>query len=102
MSMSLAPFSAIESRIAASTLTMLANVVVTPAGGEPFGAEFDLADIDPIAPPSIIGDAQITYLATAAVLHPGETVWINERPYRVASDPMRDGALLTVQLREAA
>ena len=52
MSMSLAPFSAIESRIAASTLTMLANVVVTPAGGEPFGAEFDLADIDPIAPPA--------------------------------------------------
>ena len=43
MSMSLAPFSAIESRIAASTLTMLANVVVTPAGGEPFGAEFDIA-----------------------------------------------------------
>ena len=27
---------------------------------------------------------------------------VNEQPYRVASDPMRDGALLTVQLREAA
>lgn len=98
-----APFATLEGHIAASTVTMLANVVVTPElGGESFVAEFDLADIDPIAPPSIIGDAQITYLATAAVLHPGETVWINEQPYRVASDPMRDGALLTVQLREAA
>ena len=98
-----APFATLEGHIAASAVTMLANVVVTPElGGEPFVAEFDLADVDPIAPPSIIGDAQITYLATAAVLHPGETVWINERPYRVASDPMRDGALLTVQLREAA
>ena len=96
-----APFATLEGHIAASTVTMLANVVVTPElGGEPFVAEFDLADVDPIAPPSIIGDAQITYLATAAVLHPGETVWINERPYRVASDPMRDGALLTAQLRE--
>lgn len=102
MSMSLAPFSAIESRIAASTLTMLANVVVTPAGGEPFGAEFDLADIDPIAPPSIIGDAQITYLATAGVLQPGDTILIDATPWRVASDPVRDGALLIAQLREAA
>lgn len=100
--MSLAPFAAIEQRIAAVTSARLANVCVVLPNGQVIGAEFDLADVDPIAPPSIIGDAQITYLATAAVLHPGETVWINERPYRVASDPMRDGALLTVQLREAA
>lgn len=100
--MSLAPFAAIEQRIAAVTSARLANVVVATDCGRAFMAEFDLTDVDPIAPPSIIGDAQITYLATAAVLHPGDTVWINEQPYRVASDPMRDGALLTVQLREVA
>jgi len=95
-----APFATLEADIAARTVTMLANAVVAPELGEPFLAEFDLADVDPIAPPSIIGDAQITYLATAATLQPGATVWINATPYRVASDPVRDGALLTVQLRE--
>ena len=37
-----APFATLEGHIAASTVTMLANVVVTPElGGEPFVAEFD-------------------------------------------------------------
>lgn len=98
--MSLAPFAALEARIATATSSRLANVVVTPSGGEPFGAEFDLSDVDPIAPPSLISDAQITYLATAAVLQPGDTILIDATPWRVASDPVRDGALLTVQLRE--
>lgn len=100
--MSLAPFAAIEQRIAAVTSARLANVVVATDCGRAFLAEFDLADIDPIAPPSIIGDVQITYLATAADLEPGATVWINETPYVVASDPVRNGALLTAQLREPA
>jgi hypothetical protein len=98
--MTLAPFAAIEARIATATVARLANVVVAREGEPPFGAEFDLVDVDPISAPSIIGDVQITYLATAATLYPGETVWINQQPYCVATDPVRNGHLLTAQLRE--
>ncbi|MDI3489561.1 MAG: hypothetical protein PWP11_838 [Thauera sp.] len=100
--MDLAPFAAIEKNLADVTSAMLSNVVVVPEVGRPFGAEFDLADVDPIAPPGIIGDAQIVYRAGCADLQPGDTVWINEKPYRVASDPSRDGGMLTAQLREAS
>lgn len=101
--MSLAPFAALEQRIAAVTSARLANVCVVLPNGQVIGAEFDLADVDPLSAPSIIGDVQITYLASAATLHAGDTVLINEAPYVVAYDPMRNSDLLmTVQLREVA
>lgn len=94
------PFAAIEADIAGQSLAMLANAMVTPEVGDPFVAEFDLADVDPISAPSIVADAQIVYLADAATLQPGETVTINGAAYRVASDPVRNGQMLTAQLRE--
>lgn len=100
--MSLAPFAAIEQRIAAATLSRLANAVVVPEVGPPFAAEFDLADIDPIMAASITADAQIVYRAGAADLMPGDTVSIGGTTYRVASDPERNGQALTVRLREIA
>lgn len=99
--MSLAPFAAIEQRIAAATLACLANAEITPPVGAAFGAEFSLAEVDPLGAPSIAADAQIVYLDGAGILSPGDTVLVNGTPWRVAADPMRqDDGTLVATLRE--
>ena len=88
--MPLAPFAALEARIAAATSSRLANVDVTPAGGEPFGAELNRAD--EIAFESVVhGAERLVYLSIHG-LADGEAISINGAGYRVAGVPRRKDA----------
>lgn len=95
-----APFAAIESSIATDTMAMLANVVVTRAGGAQFLAEFDEADKDVFDGVAQVGDFTLRYLLTDATLAVGEVVTINGQAYRVPFDPEQDGHDAVAQLVE--
>ena len=85
--MSLAPFAALEARIASITTAMLANAVVLLANGQAFGAELDSADevsFDAVAS----GAESLTYLSQYA-LTDGEEITINGDPYQVVGAPRR-------------
>ncbi len=97
-----APFADIEQMLTDVTVGMLANVVVTPLAGEPFAAFFTVAGVDPLAPPSFVGDYELRYAARAALLQVGDLLVIRGGHYRVAEDPAPIGAgtEFTVRLRE--
>ena len=85
--MSLAPFAALEQRIAAVTSARLANAYVVLANGQAFGAELNQADevgFDAVT----VGAESLIYLSAYA-LTDGEEITINGRAYRVASVPRR-------------
>lgn len=85
-----APFADIEARLAADTMAMLANVVVTKADGvTQFLAEFDAIDRDVFDGVAQIGDFTLRYLVSTATLAVGEVVTINGQTYRVPTDPER-------------
>lgn len=91
--MTLAPFAALEARIAATTAAMLANAVVRLANGHAFGAIFDVADVAAFGGPQIVGDYVIRYLTSVAPdLSRGEIVTVNGRDYRIAGDPTQINA----------
>lgn len=77
---------------------------VTPAAGAAFHGLFDAADLDPLSPPSIVGDYQLRYPLAAATLAPGDLLTLRGQQYRVADDPYRigDGREAVVRLREVA
>ena len=97
-----APFADIEDMLTESTISLLSNVVVTPATGGEFLAIFRLADTDPLSPPSIVGDYQLRYPLAAATLAPGDVLTLRGAQYRVSDDPYRigDGREAVVRLRE--
>lgn len=86
-----APFATIEARISADSMGMLANVVVTKAGGAQFLAEFDATDKDVFDGVAQIGDYTLRYLLADATLAVGEVVTVDGQAYRVPSDPERVG-----------
>jgi len=88
-----APFADIEASIAADTMAMLANVVVSKADGvTQFLAEFDAIDRDVFDGVAQVGDFTLRYLVTDATLVVGEVVTINGQTYRVPTDPERASA----------
>lgn len=87
-----APFADIEASITADSMAMLANVVVTKAGVQPFLAEFGEIDRDVLDGVAQIGDYTLRYLMTDATLAVGDVVTINGQTYRVPADPERAGA----------
>ena len=85
--MSLAPFAALEARIAAATASMLANVVVVLGNGQAFGAELDRAD--EVSFDAVMSGAEsLTYLSQYA-LTDGEEITINGAAYQVIGAPRR-------------
>ena len=88
--MPLAPFAALEARIAAATSSRLANVVVTPAGGEPCGAELNRAD--EVAFEAVTTGSETLVFQACYGLTDGEDITINGTAYRVASVPRRRDA----------
>ena len=85
--MSLAPFAALEARIAAATAYMLANVVVVLGNGQAFGAELDRAD--EVSFDAVMSGAEsLTYLSQYA-LTDGEEITINGAAYQVIGAPRR-------------
>ncbi|APR05643.1 hypothetical protein [Thauera chlorobenzoica] len=99
-----APFADIEDMLTGAAFALLSNVVVTPATGGEFLAIFRLADIDPLSPPSIVGDYELRYPLADATLVPGDILTLRGQQYRVADDPYRlaDGHEAVVPLREVA
>ena len=88
--MGLAPFAAIEQRIAAVTSARLANAYVVLANGQSFGAELNRAD--EIAFESVVhGAERLVYLSIHG-LADGEAISINGAGYRVAGVPRRKDA----------
>lgn len=77
---------------------------VTPAAGVAFHGLFDAADLDPLSPPSVVGDYQLRYPLAAATLAPGDLLTLRGAQYRVSDDPYRigDGREAVVRLREVA
>jgi hypothetical protein len=77
---------------------------VTPAAGVAFHGLFDAADLDPLSPPSVVGDYQLRYPLASATLAPGDLLTLRGQQYRVSDDPYRigDGREAVVRLREAA
>lgn len=100
----IAPFADIEDMLTEATISMLSNVVVTPATGGEFVAILRLADTDPLSPPSIVGDYELRYALASVALAPGDILSIRGQQYRVADDPYRigDGREAVVRLREVA
>lgn len=88
--MPLAPFAALEARIAAATSSRLANVVVTPAGGEPFGAELNRADA--LAFDAVVASTEVLVYLSSHGLADGDEIDISGTAYRVASIPQRKDA----------
>jgi len=97
-----APFADIEDMLTEATISMLSNVVVTPATGGEFIAILRLADTDPLSPPSIVGDYELRYALASVALAPGDILSIRGQQYRVADDPYRigDGREAVARLRE--
>lgn len=85
--MTLAPFAALEQRIAASTSAMLANAYVVLANGHAFGAELNQSD-EPAFDLVVSGAESLVYLSQYA-LADGEQITINGRAYQVAGAPRR-------------
>lgn len=85
--MSLAPFAALEARIATATASRLANAVVLLANGQTFGAELNQADA-PSFDAVMSGAESLTYLSQYA-LTDGEEITINGAPYQVVGAPRR-------------
>lgn len=75
---------------------------VTPAAGAAFHGLFGAADLDPLSPPSIVGDYELRYPLASATLSPGDLLALRGQQYRVADDPYRigDGREAVVRLRE--
>lgn len=88
--MSLAPFAALEARIATATATRLANAVVLLANGQTFGAELNRAD--EVAFEAVIAGSETLVFQTCYGLTNGEELTINGTAYRVASIPRRRDA----------
>lgn len=88
--MTLAPFAALERRIADVTSSRLSNAYVVLSTGQAFGAELNRAD-------EVVFDA-VTFAAEKLVfrscfaLKDGESISINGIDYRVASVPRRKDA----------
>lgn len=99
-----AQFADIEAILTDTTMSMLANVIVTPATGGEFVAILRLADTDPLSPPSIVGDYELRYALASVALAPGDILSIRGQQYRVADDPYRigDGREAVARLREVA
>lgn len=85
--MSLAPFAAIEQRIATATASRLANAVVLLANGQAFGAELNQAD-EPSFDVVTSGAESLVYRSCHA-LTDGEAITINGAAYRVAGATRR-------------
>ena len=83
--MSLAPFAALEARIATATASRLANAVVLLANGQAFGAELNRAD--EVAFEAVIAGGETLVFQACYGLTNGEDVTINGTAYRVASVP---------------
>ncbi len=92
MTMPTAPFADIEQMLTDVTVGMLANVVAIPLAGEPFAAFFTVAGVDPLEPPSFVGNYELRYAARAALLDVGDLLVIRGGHFRVAGDPAPIGA----------
>ena len=88
--MSLAPFAALEARIATATASRLANAVVLLANGQAFGAELNRAD--EVAFESVTTGSETLVFQACYDLTDGEQITINGKAYRVASVPRRRDA----------
>lgn len=77
--MSLAPFADLESRMTDDCMSMLANVIVTPASGAPFGAILDIATTD-FFDTARGADFTLRYATAAATLARGDTVTLSSTP----------------------
>ena len=88
--MSLAPFAALEARIATATASRLANAVVLLANGQTFGAELNRAD--EVAFEAVTVGSETLVFRSCYGLTEGEEVTINGAAYRVASVPRRRDA----------
>jgi hypothetical protein len=96
----LAPFAAIEARLAQQTSAMLSNVVVYPDAAPIFVAEFDAIDGDALDMLQM-ADMRIEYLASAADLSEGALLTINSVRYQVVGLPQRIGPhMMRAQLAE--
>ena len=99
-----APFADIVADIVSESMAMLANVVVYPASGAPFAAEFNAADVDAFDGAAQAGDYTLNYQTSDASLAVGAVVTIRSVPYTVAAPPRRigDGLESVAQLVEVA
>ena len=88
--MSLAPFAAIEQRIAAVTSARLANAYVVLANGQAFGAEINQAD--EVGFDAVTHGAESLIYRSCYALTDGEEITINGAAYLVASVPRRRDA----------
>lgn len=88
-----APFADVEAMLSEQTHALLDNVVVTPAsGGQPFTAQFDVADRSAFDA-AVVGDYTLRYLAAdAAGLAQGQVLEIAGASYEVAERPVRINA----------
>lgn len=85
--MSLAPFAAIEQRIAAVTSARLANAYVVLSNGQAFGAELNQAD--EVGFDAVVSGAESLVYLSAYALTDDEEIMINGTAYRVAGAPRR-------------
>lgn len=85
--MSLAPFAAIEARIAAVTNARLSNAYVVLSNGQAFGAELDRAD--EVAFEAVVHGAESLVYRSCHALTDGEEISINGAAYRVVGAPRR-------------
>lgn len=90
--MSLAPFAAIEQRIAAATLARLANAYVVLSTGQAFGAELNRMDESAFG--AVTACAETLVYPAAYGLQDGEEVSINGSAYRVSSVPRKSSEQL--------
>lgn len=88
--MSLAPFAALEARIATATASRLANAVVTLSNGQTFGAELKRAD--EVAFEAVTTGAEVLIYLSSYALMDGEEITINGAAYRINSVPLRRDA----------
>lgn len=86
--MTLAPFAALEQDMADATVALLANVVVTPEGGDAFGAEFNEGDAAPLDGFVTTG-ADVLVYRTTHTLTRGQAIDISGRAFKVADVPRR-------------
>lgn len=83
-----APFADIETMLTETTMSMLGNVIVTPAVGDPFPAQFD-PDTTDFFDTARGADYTLRYATAAATLARGDTVTISGSPLLPAGTALK-------------
>lgn len=95
MAASLAPFTAVESRLNASVLRRLANATAIWQGGQPFGVLFERSQLDGFMGDAVTGVSRVVSLCVAnapGIAEGCSELVLNGRPCRVTGAVVPDAS----------